>query len=116
MSLAGIIAALDRQAVPHGVQVEELLVAVRVLAAGWTWTGSKRHAVRATDLYLAVRQSGCAANQVVATTEAAVRQLGGWFVKRGNLRHVRGARLNHMTDAEAWLASRALRPSWRKRK
>lgn len=116
MSLAGIIAAVERQAVPHGIPAAQLAAAVKALREGWTWTGSRRHAVPSSVLYLAVRKSGCPPKQVVATTKAAVQQLGGWFVLRGNRRHVRGVRLNHMTDSEAWNASRALRPPWRVRK
>lgn len=116
MSLAGIIAAVERQAVPHGIPPKQLAAAMLVLSEGWTWTGSKRHAVPTSDLYLAVRKSGCPPKEVVNTTRVAVQQLGGWFVLRGNRRHVRGVRLNHMTDAEAWTASRALRPPWRHRK
>jgi hypothetical protein len=116
VSLSSIIAAVERQAVPHSIPPKQLAAAMLALSEGWAWTGSKRHAVRTADLYLAVRKTGCPAAQVVATTKVAVQQLGGWFVLRGNRRHVRGARLNHMTDAEAWNASRALRPPWRIRK
>lgn len=116
MSLASLVRDMERQAAAPEVPEPLYRLAFKALFDGWTWTRSSRHAVRAADLYLAVRNAGVPGGQAVAATKAAVAALGGWFVVRGNLRHVRGVRLNHMGEVEAWRASRHLRKSWRSRR
>lgn len=118
MSLADLVKEVQREAgTVDGVSEAQLTLVLVRLEKGWAWTGSKRHAVPARELYHAamevIPEAGLAT--VYSAVRAAVAKLGGWFVLRGNLRHVRGCRVNHMTDVEAWKASRGLRKPWRRR-
>lgn len=116
MSLSRVVEDVERRAAAPQVAAKHLAATKAALERGWTWTGSKRHAVPARELYRAAvaAMPGAGLAAVYAAVRSAVAQLGGWFVLRGNLRHVRGCRVNHMTDVEAWKASRTLRKPWRR--
>lgn len=87
------------------------------LGAAFVWTGSRRHAVPATELYAAVRAlQAMPPSAVFAATRAAVAILGGWPVLRGNRRHVRGVKPKGLTDIVAWRYAQALRLSLKKGK